>query len=145
MKMKRRLDFSPLATEDPDNFGEPRRSSLNLGGKVYQIIEVDPNLPSLQKSSDERTKLAGKRTEMANKRTYLSYIRTGLTIAAVIDKYDDENIKWVAYLGLFFLLLNLFDYWEGSTKQITSPYETILQYYPLLYCIITFIVFLIVI
>jgi len=142
MKMKRRLDFSPLATENPDDFG---RSSLNLGGKVYQIIEVDPNLPSLQKSSDERTKLAGKRTEMANKRTYLSYIRTGLTIAAVIDKYDDKNIKWVAYLGLFFLLLNLFDYWEASTKQITSPYETILQYYPLLYCIITFIVFLIVI
>ena len=123
-------------------FDLPRYEKLN--GKVYQIIEVDPSLPSLQKSSDERTKLARKRTDMANKRTYLSYIRTALTIAAVVDKYTDKNIQWVGVLGIIFLCFNLLDYWEASTKNVSSWYTTILQYYPLLYCIIAFIVFTIV-
>ena len=125
------------------NFELPARS-ISVDGKVYQLIEVDPNLPSLQKSSDERTKLAAKRTEMANKRTYLSYIRTGLAIAAVVDKYTDKNIQWVGILGLIFLAFNLLDYWEGSTKSFSGLYQSILQYYPLLYCVITFIVFTIV-
>lgn len=122
------------------NFEIPR-TSVTVDGKVYQIIEVDPNLPSLQKSSDERTKLAAKRTDMANKRTFLSYIRTGLALAAAVEKYTDKNIQWVGILGLIFLGFNLVDYWEASTKKLSNLYESILQYYPLLYCIITFIVF----